>query len=68
MLTLYQIRGRRAAGVVTTKYTKYTKNGPVAGSVPACFLAQKCNYNSTFLPLGGDRPHFRFRFRQDLQD
>ena len=29
--TLYQIHGRCAAGVVTTKYTKYTKHGPVAG-------------------------------------
>ena len=29
-------RGKSAAGVVTTKYTKYTKNWPVAGSVPAC--------------------------------
>ena len=25
-------RGKSAAGVVTTKYTKYTKNWPVAGS------------------------------------
>jgi hypothetical protein len=41
--TLYQIRGGSAAGVVTTKYTKYTKHGPVAGPVPACLKScQSC--------------------------